>query len=224
MLRSGVLLVAIAVLASVMIMPAFAETSRGQTVIDRITESFGNLSVDPNMGWFRSHLKNAHALVIMRQFRAGFIVGATGGSGVMMSRDQETGMWSQPAFYGMGAGSVGLQIGANRSEVALLVMSQRGRDALLSTSVTLGGDMSVAAGPVGAGAAASTADILSFSRNRGLFGGIAAEGTVISPQNGLNHEFYGAEVSPLDIMIKHKVSSPGTKELIAAVTKMADEN
>jgi len=202
-------------------MPAIADdTSKAQGVVDKMTESFNNLSADPNMGWFRSNLKRAKAVMILRQFRAGFIIGASGGSGVMLSHNAQ-GQWSDPAFYGMGSGSIGFQIGAEGSEAALLIMTTKGRDAMLSTDVKLGGDVSVAAGPVGAGAKAATADVLSFSRSKGIYGGVSLEGMVIGPKGQLNHDYYGQEVSPLDILVNQKVHNPGASELVTAVTKLA---
>jgi lipid-binding SYLF domain-containing protein len=201
--------------------PAIADDkAKAQDVVDKMTESFNNLSADPNMGWFRDNLKNAKAVMILRQFRAGFIIGGSGGSGVMLSRDAQ-GKWSYPAFYGMGSGSIGFQIGAEGSEVALLIMSEKGRDALLTTDVKLGGDISVAAGPVGAGAKAATTDVLSFSRSKGIYGGVSLEGMVIGPRSSLNQAYYDQGVSPLDILVNHKVQNPGANDLVAAVTKMA---
>jgi len=201
--------------------PAIAdEKANAQKVVDKMTESFNNLKADPNMGWFRSNLKSAKAVMILRQFRAGFIIGASGGSGVMLSHNDQ-GKWSDPAFYGMGSGSIGFQIGAEGSEVALLIMTEKGRDAMLTTDVKLGGDITVAAGPVGAGAKAATADVLSFSRSKGLYGGVSLEGMVISLRGQLNHAYYGQEVSPLDILVNQNVQNPGASKLVTAVTKMA---
>jgi lipid-binding SYLF domain-containing protein len=201
--------------------PALADDkAKAQGVVDKMTESFNHLSADPNMGWFRDNLKNAQAVMILRQFRAGFIIGGSGGSGVMLSHDAQ-GKWSHPAFYGMGSGSIGFQIGAEGSEVALLIMTQKGRDALLSTDVKLGGDISVAAGPVGAGAKAATTDVLSFSRSKGIYGGMSLEGMVIGPRSSLNHAYYDQGVSPLDILVNQTVQNPGANDLVAEVTKMA---
>ena len=196
------------------------DKAKAQGVVDKMTESFNHLSADPNMGWFRDNLKNAQAVMILRQFRAGFIIGASGGSGVMLSHDAQ-GKWSHPAFYGMGSGSIGFQIGAEGSEVALLIMTAKGRDALLTTDVKLGGDISVAAGPVGAGAKAATTDVLSFSRSKGIYGGVSLEGMVIGPKSGLNQAYYDQGVSPLDILVNQKVQNPGANDLVAAVTKLA---
>jgi lipid-binding SYLF domain-containing protein len=198
-----------------------AQSAEAQALVDKMTESFNHQSADPNMGWFRDNIKKAKAVMILRQFRAGFIIGASGGSGVMMAQGQD-GQWSHPAFYGTGSGSIGFQIGAEGSEVALLVMTEKGRDALLTTDVKLGGDLTVAAGPVGAGATVATTDVLAFSRSKGVYGGVSLEGTVIGPKSKLNHEYYGQEVSPLDILVNHKVQNPGALELVAAVTKMAN--
>ena len=201
--------------------PAIADDkAKAQGVVDKMTESFNHLSADPNMGWFRDNLKNAQAVMILRQFRAGFIIGASGGSGVMLSHDAQ-GKWSHPAFYGMGSGSIGFQIGAEGSEVALLIMTAKGRDALLTTDVKLGGDISVAAGPVGAGAKAATTDVLSFSRSKGIYGGVSLEGMVIGPKSSLNQAYYDQGVSPLDILVNQKVQNPGANDLVAAVTKLA---
>jgi lipid-binding SYLF domain-containing protein len=201
--------------------PAIADDkAKAQGVVDKMTESFNHLSADPNMGWFRDNLKNAQAVMILRQFRAGFIIGGSGGSGVMLSRNAQ-GTWSHPAFYGMGSGSIGFQIGAEGSEVALLIMTEKGRDALLTTDVKLGGDISVAAGPVGAGAKAATTDVLSFSRSKGIYGGMSLEGMVIGPKSSLNQAYYDQGVSPLDILVNQKVQNPGANDLVAAVTKLA---
>ena len=214
---SLILLVCLAMAAA----PAIADDkAKAQGVVDKMTESFNNLSADPNMGWFRDNLKNAQAVMILRQFRAGFIIGGSGGSGVMLSHDAQ-GKWSHPAFYGMGSGSIGFQIGAEGSEVALLIMTQKGRDALLTTDVKLGGDISVAAGPVGAGAKAATTDVLSFSRSKGIYGGVSLEGMVIGPKSGLNQAYYDQGVSPLDILVNQTVQNPGANDLVAAVTKLA---
>jgi lipid-binding SYLF domain-containing protein len=201
--------------------PAIADDkAKAQGVVDKMTESFNHLSADPNMGWFRDNLKKAKAVMILRQFRAGFIIGGSGGSGVMLSHDKQ-GKWSYPAFYGIGSGSIGFQIGAEGSEVALLIMTEKGRDALLTTDVKLGGDITVAAGPVGAGAKAATTDVLSFSRSKGVYGGVSLEGMVIGPNGKLNHAYYDQGVSPLDILVNQKVQNPGANDLVAAVTKLA---
>ena len=126
---------------------------------------------------FRNLIRDARGVFIAPQILKGaFVVGASGGSGVFVSRDRLKGEWAGPAFYTIGSASIGFQIGGNASEVVLLAMTDRGVNALLESSVKLGADVAVAVGPVGIGAAASTAnlsaDIVSFSRSKGLFGGV----------------------------------------------------
>ena len=217
--------VLVAVVVGLLTAPGFADEKMKQSAqgtVDRATKSFANLRDDPNMGWFRSNLKKARAVVLVPiQVRAGFIFGASGGEAVMLARDEKGG-WSQPAFYGLGSGSFGLQIGAEVSELALMIMTQKGVDALLSAKVQLGADISVAVGPVGAGAAAATADVLSFARSKGLYGGVSVAGSVIGPQHKRNSAYYGQEVRPVDILVRHKVKNPGAAKLVAGVTALAN--
>ena len=105
------------------------------------------------------------------------------------------------------------------------MMTERGVNALMGSSVKLGGDVGVAAGPVGIGAAASTAnlsaDILSFSRSKGLYGGISLEGAVVAVRDSLNEAYYGKQVTPTDILVRHEVRNPHASGLIQAVAKSA---
>lgn len=141
-------------------------------------------------------------------------------------KDSKSGEWSDPAFYTMGAGSFGFQFGAQASEVVLLVMSQRGVESLLSSTFKLGGDVSVAVGPVGAGIEGSTAmnlsaDLLTFARAKGLFGGISLEGAVIATRDEWNQDYYGKEVRPTDILVKRTVKNPQAAGLKASLARAA---
>ena len=217
----GLGLMAIAIM-SLSTPPGWADDqAKATALVDKARLSFNDLAADPNLTWLRNNLKTAKGILLVpEQFKAGFIFGGSGGSGVLLARDGN-GAWSQPAFYGMGAGSVGFQIGAQVAEVALLIMTKKGVDALLSANVKLGGDISVAAGPVGAGAQVATADILAFARTKGLFGGVSVEGSVIGPRHALNRAYYGREASPVDILIRRDVKNEHATELVAAVTKMS---
>lgn len=178
---------------------------------------------DPNMQWFRKHVKRAKGiLIIPTVLKAGFIFGGSGGTGVMLRRQASSDWsyspideWSSPAFYSMGSVTFGLQIGGEAAEVILLIMTQRGMDAMLTTKAQLGADMSVAAGPVGAGAQAATADVLQFSRSQGIFGGLTFEGSIIEPRDSLNKAYYGKSVSPLDILVRRNVSNAQAYKLKA---------
>ena len=126
--------------------------------------------------------------------KAAFLVGGRGGQGVISRRVK--GGWSAPAFFNLGGGSFGPQIGAQRTDYVLLIMNPSGLDGLLKDKFELGGEASIAAGPVGREAAASTnprldAGILSYSRSKGVFIGAALKGAVISPDNDLNEAIYG---------------------------------
>ena len=130
--------------------------------------------------------------------KAAFLVGGRGGQGVISRRVK--GGWSAPAFFNLGGGSSGPQIGAQRTDYVLLIMNPSGLDGLLKDKFELGGEASIAAGPVGREAAASTnprldAGILSYSRSKGAFIGAALKGAVISPDNDLNEAIYGKKAS-----------------------------
>jgi lipid-binding SYLF domain-containing protein len=180
----------------------------------------------PEMDTFRNLMKDARGVFVAPQILKGaFIVGASGGSGVLVSRDRLKGQWAGPAFYTVGSASVGFQIGGSASEVVLLAMTDRGVNALLESSIKLGADVAVAAGPVGMGAAASTAnlsvDIISFSRSKGLFGGISVDGAIVKTREDLNNAYYGGIVTPTDILLKRSVANPDSERLLDVVSKLA---
>jgi SH3 domain-containing YSC84-like protein 1 len=193
-------------------------------LVEKARLTFQNFMTVDEMEGFRDLMKSARGVFITPQIlKAAFIFGASGGSGVFLAYDSTTGRWSDPAFYTMGEVSFGLQIGGQSSEIILLAMTTRGISAFMSTSLKLGADASIAAGPVGMGAEAATAnlsaDILSFSRNKGIYGGISLEGAVIATRNSMNQAFYGKPITPTDILILHSVSNPQTAELVNAVTQ-----
>jgi len=166
--------------------------------------TLNNFANDPAMGWFRSNIRDAKGIfIIPTNVEAAFVFGASGGTGVLL-RHHNDDQWSYPAFYSTGSATFGFQAGVQASEVVMLIMTDKGMDALLSHKVQLGLDASVALGPIGAGAAAATVDILQFSRHKGLFGGVAADGTIISPRHKVNHTYYGKELSPVDILVSGK--------------------
>ncbi len=149
--------------------------------------------------------------VFPRVLKAGFIVGGRGGRGVASCRTEEG--WSAPIFLSLKGGSFGWQIGAQSTDFVMLFMNRSGIDSLLSSQFTAGGDASVAAGPVGRQAGASTdikldAQILSYSRSRGLFAGLELKGVVISPESRRIEEAYGNDITPKEILEKGKVKAP----------------
>ena len=148
-------------------------------------------------------------------------MGGSGGAGVLLARDKFTGQWSEPAFYTLGSGTFGLQIGLQKSELVLLVMTERGADAFLSTSFQLGGNVGFAAGPKGKGEGAANTDILVYQRSRGVFAGAVFEGAVVGVRANLNHAYYAEEVSPSDILVRGEVFNAHSLKLKQAVTRAA---
>jgi len=215
--RVGIRVFAAATILAAMLLVAAAPGAMAageedaQGIVDKARVAFGGFMRDDNYGWMRDHLKDAKGVLIYPQvLKAGFIFGGSGGTGVLLSRDGKTGEWSNPAFYTMGSASVGLQIGGESAEVVLLVMSQKGMDSLLTSKFKLGGDASVALGPVGGGAQSDiTTDFLSFSKSQGLYAGVNLDGSYLSVRDSLNKAYYGKEVSPIDIIVRHSVSNRG---------------
>jgi len=223
---SALISVVVAALMAFAVLPAWAEEeiSKPDVLVVEAQKAFQDFVADPNMGWFRDNLNKAKGILIIPQLiKVGFIFGGTGGSGALVGRDDKTGAWSYPAFYTMGSVTFGLQIGAAADQVMLMVMTQKGVDRLLTSSFKLGGDISVAAGPVGAGMGAKgvTADVIAFSRSKGIFGGLTIEGAVIATRDKWNSEYYGKTVSPRDILILRNVNNKQANNLRAAVKKAA---
>lgn len=202
-----------------------SEEAEQKDLVEKSRMTMDSFLADSNMAWFRDHVKDAKGIFIVPQLlKAAFFFGGEGGSGVFLVKDDKTGEWSDPAFYTMGAGSFGFQFGAQASEIVLLVMSQRGIESLLTSTFKLGGDVSVAVGPVGAGIEGSTAmnlsaDLLSFARAKGLFGGISLEGAVIATRDEWNRSYYGKDIRPTDILLKRAVMNPHSAGLRAALAR-----
>ena len=153
--------------------------------------------------------------------KAAFIVGGSYGRGAMSCRKGEDfrGSWGAPTMMALEGGSFGLQIGGEATDFVLLVMNERGARGILASKVKLGGDASVAAGPVGRDSSAESdatlrAEILSYSRARGLFAGVSLEGSTIRPDNGDNTRVYGRKIPARDIVLSGKVPVPAGAELL----------
>lgn len=176
-----------------------------------------------------SLLKSAKAIAIFpSMLKAGFVVAAQYGNGVVLVKDEATGKWSAPAFYRMSGGSVGFQIGGQASDAVLVITNERGVRGFLENKFTLGADASVSAGPVGRDAEGKTdwqmkSSVYSYSRSRGLFAGVALDGMVINEDKDANTSYYGAGSGADSILMKRSVQ-PSTKgkELIETLSKYAD--
>jgi lipid-binding SYLF domain-containing protein len=181
----------------------------------------------------QSVLDKADCVVILPsvlKFAIGF--GGSYGRGVMTCRGGTTfhGVWSAPAMMALEGGSAGLQLGGNATDFVLLLMSPRSATSILSSKVKIGGDATAAAGPVGRTASAETdvamrAEILSYSRARGLFAGISLAGSTLRPDNGANKNLYGKEVSAKSIVFNKAVPVPDcAKGLLATLRKASPTN
>ena len=199
------------------------DAGRAQALVDRAKDSLETFSIDPNMGWFRNNVVNAKAVLIIPSLvKGGFIWGGSGGSGVLLVRGSSGQGWTYPAFYTMGSVTFGLQIGGEVSEIVLMIMTENGVDALLASTFKLGGDISVTAGPVGAGAKVQIADILAFSRTKGLYGGLNVEGAVLKIRNDWNEAYYTRSVRPRDIIVSRSVSNTNADPLRRAIALLVN--
>jgi lipid-binding SYLF domain-containing protein len=164
--------------------------------------------------------------------KAAFIVGGSYGRGAMTCRSGEhfTGPWSAPTMMALEGGSIGFQIGGQATDFVLLVMNPRGARAILSSKVKLGADASAAAGPKGRTANASTdatlrAEVLSYSRARGLFAGVSLEGSTVRPDNDGNERVYGKKVEAESIVFKGAVAvPPPAQKMIAYLNQKSPKN
>lgn len=216
-------MLAAAVLLALSAPPALAQDkAEAQDIVDKAAQSVGTFATDPNMSTFRDYAGRAKGLLVVpTMVKGGFLLGGSGGSGVLLARRDKGKAWSHPAFYTLGSVTFGLQIGGEVSELVLLVMTERGMRSLLQSSAKLGGDVSVAAGPVGVGAKAATADILAFSRTKGLYGGINVEGAILDVRDDWNGAYYDGKVTPEDILINRAHGRKAANALRKAVAEAA---
>jgi lipid-binding SYLF domain-containing protein len=170
----------------------------------------------PDKGIPRDLLNRSECVVIFPSVKkASFVLGASYGRGVIVCRKGENfqGPWSAPAMFALEGGSFGLQIGGQATDFVLLVMNEQGANSVMSSKVKLGADASVAAGPVGRTASAATdvvmkAQILSYSRSRGIFGGVSLEGSTLRSDGGANKALYGKQLSAKEIVREGRVGVP----------------
>ncbi len=187
--------------------------------------TLSNFLRDPDMDWLQRNFSRAKAVIITPEIiKAGFIFGGSGGRALVVARDPATGGWVGPAFYVMATASVGFQAGISLAEGVTLVMTEKGFNSLLATSFKIGGDASIAAGPVGAGARSDiVADLITFNRAKGVYGGLNLDGTVVTPSDDWNASFYGKKVLPPDILVRTSVHNPAADNLLAQVSAAASK-
>jgi lipid-binding SYLF domain-containing protein len=192
-----------------------------QEVLDKSRITFDKLITSVEFGELPGYMKRAKAIMIFPElYKGGFVIGAEGGHGILTSRGAQG--WSQPAFYDLAAGSLGLQIGGQVSEVVLTIMSDKALNAVLDNQLKFGGDMAIAVGPIGKGIGADTttnmqADVYSFAKTAGLFGGVSFEGAGILKKDDWNHAYYGQGATPRGIVMENKFSNPNTQALLKSL-------
>ena len=210
-------LAAILLAATLFGSPARAEDA--SITVERAGTTLRDMTSDPNaIGPVGDYLKRAKGVFIIPQLvKAGFVVGGEYGEGVLLSR-KGAGDWSDPAFYSLAAGSIGLQIGVEAKQVLLVVMTEKGLNSLMSDQVKFGADASVAVGTIGGGVGASSsgslgADFIAFAKSKGLFGGGALDGAVIQTQPKKSEAFYRTAATPKQILIERRFTSDEAAQL-----------
>ena len=224
------LLAALAFCAMATALPLAAEAqapqqgTQQQALVDRATLSLQELMTSPNSADPAGLLKQARAVMICpRVFKAGFIFGGEGGVCALVARDG-AGSWSSPAFYDMGSGSFGLQIGIQDSAIVMMILTDRGLDAVIDDQVKLGANADIAIATFGAGVGGATtaalrADIVAFSISRGLFGGVALQGSVMSTDTDWDQAYYGQALAARQIVLQMQASNPGADPLREMLTR-----
>jgi lipid-binding SYLF domain-containing protein len=219
------------VIAALLALPAFAQEKEK----DRL-ENAGHVMqeiLDIPDGIPHDLLQRAECVLVLPSVKKAAIgIGGNYGRGVMTCRSGATyrGPWGPPAFYALEGGNIGFQLGGEATDFVLLVMNAKGAQSLLHSKVKLGADAAAAAGPKGRDAQAATdvvlkAEMLTYSRSKGLFAGVSLEGTTLRSDGGANKNFYGKDVNAEDIIVHHKVGMPGAAHtLIAALNKAAPRN
>ena len=213
--RLIVILTIITIIVAIVTPVNAEEPVKQQLLVDQARITFKSFMIDKNMAWFREHMNKAKGFLIIPDLIQGdWFIGGSGGRVVLVVKDKATGDWSQPAFYTIGSLSLGIQFGGEKSEIIMMVFTQKGLDRLYSSSFKFGGDATIAAGPVGGGAKADVmTDFVSFVRSKGAFAGISMEGAIVKVNQDWNQAYYGKSFSPLGIVEKNLVSNPGSAEL-----------
>ena len=216
----------VALAAMVVLQTSCATTAPGeaQILVDRATLTVQEMMTQTVSQDPRNVLRRAKAVMVCpRIFKAGFFFGGEGGSCVMLAR-AGNGTWSYPAFYNIGSGSFGFQFGIEDNQLLMLIMTDKGLNAVLDNQVKLGANASIAVAAYGAGIQGSTtaavgADIIAFAESRGLFGGVALEGSVMSTDTERNQSYYGQRYAARQLVMQMQGSNPGADPLRDVLTR-----
>ncbi len=220
----------LAALAFVLAVGTSACTSSGspteqQDLVDRATLTVQGMMNAPEGRDAKPLLQRARGVLVCPQlFKAGFVVGGQGGNCVLVGRGTPT--WSNPAFYQFSAGSLGLQVGIQDSELMLIVLTERGLQALIDDQFQIGGSAGVAFATLGTGVQGATtaalhADVVAFSRSRGLFAGLSLDGSVIGVRSAWNAAYYGRAIAAQQLVLQGDGSNPGAAPLREILARAA---
>lgn len=192
---------------------------------ERAADTVESFRADKNLSQFADQIRTARAVAILPHvYKAGFIVGAEGGNGVLIAKTSP-GQWGSPAFYTLASGSVGFQIGAQDVEMLLIIRNEKALQAILKNQGKFGADGGITVGVFGAGMEASTttavgADVLAFARSRvGLYGGISLEGAALVRRKDVNEAAYGIGATPQAIVIENRFPYPPADRLRQVLAK-----
>lgn len=204
--------------------PAYAQSvSEPEILVERARVTAMTLMNDPQYANLQSLMQRARAVLILPNvIKAGFFVGGSGGTGVLVARGDD-GLWSGPAFYTLAEASFGLQFGGQASQMMLVIMTQKGLDAVLDRRFKVGADANVAIGELGTSVGAGYgvglhADMYVFARSSGLFGGASIEGSIITPRHEWNNAFYGQKTDPRAILVDRQFYRPEAQALAAVLS------
>jgi lipid-binding SYLF domain-containing protein len=202
-------------LTLVLLLLTFSATAfAGESQLQKATNVMNEIMSTPDKGIPHDLLDKAVCVgIVPSQIKFAFVLGGSFGRGVLVCRKGGSGAWDAPSMFTMGGASVGFQLGGQATDVVFLVMNPEGMKKLVQDSVKLGGELSVAAGPVGRAADGATdvqlhAEILSYSRNRGLFAGMSLNGAVYKQNENANQRLYGRRVTAKEILIDGTVPPP----------------
>jgi SH3 domain-containing YSC84-like protein 1 len=216
--RIGIIICSILIIFVIFAGPVVAADEQdAQGIVYKARGTLDEFMRNKDFSWLKWHLSQAKGVVIYPQvLKAGFIFGGSGGTGVLLVNNK--GEWSQPAFYNVGSVTFGLQIGGETAELIMLLWTQKAVDALMTTKAKLGGDTSVAMGPVGGGVKGEvSADVMTFAKSKGLYAGLNMEGSVVDVREGYNKAYYGKAVTPIQIIVEKKVVNKKSEELRKAL-------
>ncbi len=201
------------------------QESEAQRVVDRATLTLEDIMTSPNSADVVQTLKNARAVMICpRVFKAGFILGGSGGDCVLVGRAAQ-GSWSAPAFYSIGSGSFGLQAGIQDASILMMIMNDKALNAVINSQFKIGADASIAVATIGAGIGGSTtaalsADIVTFAQERGLFAGVSLDGALLSSDYASDQAYYsGSNADARQIVIGMQANNPGANPLRAVLAR-----